>query len=161
MTIDIRPATAADIDAIRMVGSATWPATYAFAGDAFVAAGLAAWWSDEALRASLETTSTLVAELDGSLVGVGNLDLRREPPTIWKLYVLPAAQGHRVGSSLLHALIALAEDRPITLEYVDGNDHAAQFYQRHGFRETRREPPEVEGGPETVWMTRNPLEQIR
>jgi len=156
MTLEIRAASDDDVAAIRAVGELTWPPTYAFAGDEYVARGIATWWSDEATRRTLATTTTLVAVLDGQVVGVGNLDLRRDPPTIWKLYVVPAAQGTGAGSALIRELVALAGGATVTLEYVDGNDRAAAFYQRHGFREVRRQPPEEAGWPETVWMERSP-----
>ncbi|GAA1772650.1 hypothetical protein GCM10009795_018460 [Nocardioides hankookensis] len=152
MTLEVRAATPDDVAAIRAVGELTWPPTYSFAGPDFVAHGLATWWSDEAVLRSLTTTATLVAVDDGRVVGVGNLDLEREPPTIWKLYVVPTAQGSGAGSALLQALVALAGGARVTLEYVAGNDRAAAFYTRHGFVEVRRQAAEVDGGPETVWM---------
>ncbi|KQW52972.1 hypothetical protein ASC77_01305 [Nocardioides sp. Root1257] len=152
MTLEVRGATRDDVPAIRAVGELTWPSTYSFAGPDFVAHGLATWWSDEAVLRSLTTTSTLVAVLDGQVVGVGNIDLHRDPPTIWKLYVVPAAQGTGAGSALLRALVGLADGATVTLEYVDGNDRAAAFYARQGFVEVRREAPQVDGGPATVWM---------
>lgn len=154
MTLEIRPATDDDVAAIRMVGELTWPPTYAFAGDEYVAHGLATWWSDEAIRRTLTRTSTLVAVADGTVVGVGNLDLDREPQTIWKLYVAPSAQGLGAGSALLRELVALAGGATVALEYADGNDRAAAFYERQGFREVARQPPQVAGGPDIVWMER-------
>ena len=152
MTVEVRPATDADVAAIHEVGRATWPPTYGFAGDEYVARGLATWWSDDAVRRSLASTRTLVAVSDGTVIGVGNVDLVREPATIWKLYVVPAAQGLGAGSALIRALVELAAGATVTLEYVDGNDRAAAFYARHGFREVRRQPPAHDGWPETVWM---------
>ena len=40
MTVEVRPATDADVAAIHEVGRATWPPTYGFAGDEYVAYGL-------------------------------------------------------------------------------------------------------------------------
>jgi GNAT superfamily N-acetyltransferase len=125
VTVEVRAATEADVDAIRAVGAATWPPTYAFAGDAYVAHGLATWWSEEATLHSLRDTRMLLAVRDDQVVGVGNLDLRTDPPTIWKLYVAPPAQGTGAGSALLRALQALAR------------------------AEGAGEQP---GRPETVWM---------
>ena len=155
MTLEVRAASDDDVAAIRAVGELTWPPTYAFAGDEYVARGLATWWSDEAILRSLATTTTLVALLDGQVVGVGNLDLHRTPPTIWKLYVVPAAQGTGAGSALLRELVTLAGEAAVTLEYVDGNVRAAAFYERQGFREVRRQAPDEPGWPETVWMERS------
>ena len=159
MTVEVRRATEADVAAIQAVGHVTWPTTYGFAGDDYVARGLATWWSDDAVRRSLATTSTLVATHDGAVAGVGNLDLHRDPATIWKLYVLPRAQGLGAGSALLRALLDLAGGATVALEYVDGNDRAAAFYASHGFQEVRRHPPEQTGWPETVWMERPAYER--
>jgi hypothetical protein len=62
MTLDVRLATTSDVDAIREIGRAAWPRTYAFAGQAFVEHGPAAWWSTTAVERGLATTTTLVAE---------------------------------------------------------------------------------------------------
>jgi len=54
--------------------------------------------------------------------------------------------------------VTLAGGATVTLEYADGNDRAAAFYERQGFREVRRQPPEELGGPAIVWMERRPPE---
>lgn len=154
-TVTIRPAEPDDVPAIRSVGERTWPTTYGFAGDDYVAHGLATWWSDAALLQSLADTELLVAERDGEILGVGNIDVRGEAPVIWKLYVVPEAQGTGAGSALLSALLDRVRGRAaeVRLEYVDGNERAAAFYAAHGFLETRREADEHPGWPDTVWAT--------
>jgi ribosomal protein S18 acetylase RimI-like enzyme len=157
VTVLVRPATLDDVSAIQRIGHETWPATYAFAGSDYVEHGLASWWSEQSIAASLATTQNLVAEVDGDVVGMGNVDLRPETPVIWKLYVLPTSQGTGAGRALIEALIALvpADRGAVLLEYTDGNERAAAFYRRNGFVELRRDPPEQEGWPDQVWMTRN------
>ena len=157
MTIQVRTATASDLAAIRAVGEAAWPETYAFAGHDYVEHGLATWWSEEALRRGLTTTTTLVAETAGHVVGMGNVDLRPRVPVIWKLYVLPSHQGTGVGSRLLASLVRRVprERAAVALEYVDGNDRAAAFYARHGFVEVRRQPADEPGWPDQVWVQRS------
>lgn len=154
MNITVRAATDDDVEDIRRIGQATWPATYAFAGDDYVADGLDRWWSAASIRSSMQVTTTLVAEADGRVVGTGTIDLRFDPPIIWKLYVLPELHGRGIGSALLNAMIDAAPGRPVTLEYVDGNDHAAAFYARHGFVLTRTEPNDDPAWPAQVWATR-------
>src|SRR6476661_8072898 len=100
MSISVRSATEADVEAICAIGRAAWPATYAFAGADYVEHGLAAWWSDDAVQRSLATTVTLVAETNGGVVGMGNVDLRPDVPVIWKLYVFPEHQGAGIGGAL-------------------------------------------------------------
>lgn len=79
---------------------------------------------------------------------MANLDLRREPPVIWKLYVVPGSQGTGAGPALIRAAITEAGG-PVRLEHVDGNERAAAFYARAGFVEVSRNAT-VEG-PDQVW----------
>jgi ribosomal protein S18 acetylase RimI-like enzyme len=157
MTVTLRQPTDDDLEAVRRIGLETWPATYGFAGAAYVADGLARWWSVDALRESLRTSTYWLAEVEGEVVGVGNVDLRPDPPVIWKLYVLPDRHGSGVGGALLERLVgSVPADRGhVTLEYVDGNDRAAAFYAKHGFVEVRREPAERPGEPAQVWVERS------
>jgi GNAT superfamily N-acetyltransferase len=113
--ITVRRATAEDAAAIKHVGEAAWPATYAFAGEEYVAHGLASWWSDEAVLRGLRTTDTFVAERDGVVIGMGNIDLRGERPVIWKLYVLPSHHGAGAGHALMEALLDQAPRTPTAL----------------------------------------------
>lgn len=154
--VTVRLATAGDAPAIKHVGEATWPSTYTFAGQEYVAHGLASWWSEEAVLRGLETTVTLVAERDGAVIGMGNIDLRPEQPVIWKLYVLPDQHGTGAGHALMEALLnhAPAHVEGVTLEYTDGIHRAEDFYRRHGFEELRRDQPEHPGWPQQVWMIR-------
>jgi GNAT superfamily N-acetyltransferase len=156
VTLTVRRATGDDVEAIRQVGHGTWPSTYGFAGTEYAERGLARWYSVEAVRESVRATDTWVAEIDGEVVGFGNVDLRREPPTIWKLYVLPSQHGRGVGSALLEQLVASVpvERQVVALEYVEGNERAGDFYTRHGFIETTREPGEQPGWPDVVWVER-------
>ncbi|WP_426561955.1 GNAT family N-acetyltransferase [Angustibacter sp. McL0619] len=149
----MRRATQTDVDAICEIGRAAWPGTYAFAGQDFVEHGLATWWSAAAVERGLATTTTLVAESEGHVVGVGNVDLRPDPPVIWKLYVHPGHQGEGVGSSLLTALIGVvpAARGTVAIEYIDGNARAAAVYARHGFVEVRRDPADRPDWPRQVW----------
>lgn len=156
MAVKVRPAVAGDVAAIQEIGRETWPATYSFAGDDYIANGLATWWSSEALLRSLDDTTVLVAVDNSQLVGVGNVDVRGAVPVIWKLYVLPQVQGSGVGSALLTALLnhVPAGTESVQLEYLDGNERAAAFYAAKGFTEVRREPGERPGWPAAVWVQR-------
>ncbi|MCY1143355.1 GNAT family N-acetyltransferase [Actinoplanes sp. Pm04-4] len=148
----IRPATHTDVKAIMTIGERTWPQTYAFAGPDYIKHGLATWWSAEAVERSLHTTKVLIAENDKGPLGTGNIDLRAETAVIWKLYVVPEAQGTGAGSALLTELVRLAGSKPVQLEYTDGNTRAARFYTAHGFTELRRDPSDQPEWPDTVWL---------
>ena len=152
--MEIRPAGPDDIPAIVAIGHRTWPTTYAFAGPTYIDHGLATWWSPEAVERSLHTTTVLIAETRHGPIGTGNIDLLGPAAIIWKLYVLPEAQGTGAGSALLTELVRHAGNRPVRLEHTDGNDRAARFYTTHGFTEHRREPSDQPGWPDTVWLER-------
>lgn len=155
-TISVREATHEDVASITLIGQKTWPATYEFAGEEYIAHGLESWWSEEAVVRGLETTRTLVAVREEEVIGMGNLDLRGERPIIWKLYVLPEHQGTGAGHALMEALLAQTppDATEVLLEYTDGNRSAADFYRRHDFTELRRDPPEESGWPDQIWMVR-------
>ena len=152
MSVKIRRAHQDDIEGIVSVGRQTWPTTYEFAGAEYVADGLATWWSADAIKRSLEATTVLVADSGNAIVGTGNIDLRPETAVIWKLYVVPDAQGAGVGSALLTELVGVAGGRPVQIEYTDGNARAARFYAAHGFVEVRREPNDQPSWPDAVWL---------
>nr|WP_221377480.1 GNAT family N-acetyltransferase [Actinoplanes polyasparticus] len=148
----IREATAADIPAIMDIGHQTWPPTYAFAGEDYIAHGLATWWSEKAVERSLQRTTVLIAEHRDGPVGTGNISLHAPVAIIWKLYVVPEAQGTGAGSALLQELVRRADGAPVRLEYTGGNHRAARFYAAHGFTELRRDPGDQPGWPDTVWL---------
>lgn len=160
MTVTVRPATPADVDAVVAVGHATWPAAYtALAGEDYVRRGLAEWWSPEGTAQAIAAGRVLVSESGGQVTGVATYSVEDDVVDIWKLYVVPDAQGTGTGSALLAAVVAVpgARAREIRLAHMAGNEQARAFYERHGFTETHRTPDEL-GGPDNVWM-RLPLQK--
>lgn len=155
MTLIVRPAVDADVEAICAVGAATWPATYeALAGPEYVAHGLERWWSAEAVRDSIGRGGVFVAELDGAVVGMASVGERDGAPYLWKLYVLPDRHGIGAGSALLDAVVeSLPRDSTrLGLDFVDGNERAAAFYRARGFRVTGRKPSPLGVGPDEILM---------
>ncbi len=162
-SLRVRDADVEDVEGIRAVGEACWPDTYAFAGEHYIEHGLASWWSEAAVERSLRDTTVVVAvDDDGRVVGTGNVDLRGQIPTVWKLYVLAETRGTGVGTALLDALVKRIPKSAdaLRLEYVTGNDRAARFYARRGFLETGRTPGDHPGWPDTVWALK-PLSGTR
>jgi GNAT superfamily N-acetyltransferase len=157
----VRPATSADVPGLVALGEAVWPAAYAFADPSLAQHTIATWWTPEAHERSLRDTTVLVAELDGEMVGMGNLDLRRDPPVIWKLAVDTRVHGRRVGLRLVQALLELAGPRPVRLSYVDGNERAARFYERLGFVPVGSTPPARPGWPGEVVVEIAPDASVR
>jgi GNAT superfamily N-acetyltransferase len=153
--LTVRPAQAADVDAVVSVGQLAWPATYTpLAGADYVERGLATWWSRDGILRSIEAGNVTVAELDGEIVGMTGIEPGAEARFLWKLYVRPADQGHGAGTALLNDVLRRARDDgagTVRLEYLDGNDRAARFYQGKGFVPLGREP-DPDGGPDSIWM---------
>lgn len=152
MSITIRKATVADVDAVRSVGLRTWPDAYAdVLTPEEIAAGLAEWWSVEAVERTIRDGITLLAEEPGGeavgMVGLGRHDGKW---VMWKLYVLPDRQGKGYGHDLLAAAIEAlpAGTDELWLDVLEGNAPAIKFYRRHGFVEVRREDS-------LVWMRRH------
>ncbi|WP_408896760.1 GNAT family N-acetyltransferase [Nocardioides sp. R1-1] len=130
MTVIVRPAAAADVEAIVNVGRVTWPAAYtAIAGEDYVSRGLAAWWDPADIAQAVRGGRALVAVAGEQVVGVATYSVADEVLDLWKLYVLPQAQGTGAGSALLTAVVEGpgAAAREIRLAHLDGNDRARAF----------------------------------
>lgn len=94
MAITVRRAESEDIAGIQSVGLLTWPATYLpFTSPEFVLANLNSWWSEDAVRSSVEEDTTFVACEGESILGTLTLGEFEGEAVIWKIYVLPALQG--------------------------------------------------------------------
>lgn len=80
--------------------------------------------------------NTLVAELDGKIVGFscyGRNDAGFGE--IFAIYLLKEAQGLGLGRHLMDAAVQrLDNDIPVVLWVLKGNDHAIGFYEHYGFR---------------------------
>jgi GNAT superfamily N-acetyltransferase len=96
--MQVREARTADLDGVIHVGVTTWRATYPpITGEAYVEEGIAKWWAPEAVLPGIENGWVLVAEDDG-VVGMAAYTPFEDHLMLWKLYVLPAAQGSGVGA---------------------------------------------------------------
>jgi len=73
---------------------------------------------------------TLVATLEGSLVGFASLEGKDK---IDMLYVHPAATGQGVGAMLVDALEKLAGARGTASLIVDASDSARGFFEKRGY----------------------------
>jgi GNAT superfamily N-acetyltransferase len=71
-------------------------------------------------------------EADAALLGVMGLQPVREVDLIRHAYVLPASQGHGVGSAILRHLCSLS-DRPMLVGTWAAAGWAIGFYERNGF----------------------------
>ncbi len=129
----IRAATAEDLDGIVEVFWACWTRSYrAFAAPEQLAcldheAAVALWQG--ALHRPGES---LVAERDGSIVGVTRFHATPDLVAVHSLYVHPDAQGDGIGGRLLGT--ALGDAPRGQLWVFSANQQGRAFYAKHGWR---------------------------
>ena len=134
----IRPATTADLPAIRALLVETWHATYDnLYGAKRVTEITDDWHSLENLAVQLgrEGAVFLVAVTERGIDGTSLARIRSNGQVMLdRLYVRPAAQGQGIGQRLLAATLArFAADSIIQLEVEPQNVAAIRFYERQGF----------------------------
>ncbi len=137
--LEIRQATADDLEAVRQLLHDTWHATYDVTmGVEAVDDITSRWHSAENLSRQISDPdwSFLVAENHGGVV-VGHAGAVRrtaEVVALARLYVLPKQQGGGAGTALLTAVADWAGDGvTIELEVETSNTPAIGFYRMHGF----------------------------
>ena len=160
MTLSLRLAQAADIDAIGALHYESRMAAYRdfvpLAGlRALAPESLAAWWRERFAYES-GTHRLTVAESDGRIVGFSYVGPEEEHEAgVGQLYAIhldPAAQGRGFGRALMTDALATIERngwRRAVLWVLDGNAHARRFYERGGWRPDGREREELMGAAPT------------
>ncbi len=99
-------------------------------------------WIDEDARSEFRRKTDPkthdVIEWDGTPIGLRWVRRHEDALELVRLFLMPAYQNRGIGSELMHALIAEAEDvhLPIRLRVLRGNP-ALRFYERLGFETTR------------------------
>lgn len=150
MTVSVRTATRADARSIATIRVQTWRAAYRGLIDESLLDGLDIDREAERRAGPLwdhyhadPRASELVAEADGAVVGWASAGSARDDDLpghaeLYAIYALPEHWSSGVG----HALLTEIERRLRTAEYrraylwvLDGNERAASFYERHGWRE--------------------------
>lgn len=122
----LRPMTPADIDTVAALETALFPVDY---------------WPRQMFVEELsqpQTRSYLVAEQDGRIVGYAGLMCVRPIADVQTIAVLPDCEGQGIGTALLQALLAEADNRDaddVLLEVRADNPRAQQLYLRFGFEQ--------------------------
>lgn len=109
-------------------------------------------WRDSLLTTveSIYTRPTLVAEADGRLVGVVQVD---PTPTPWELvscWVEPSHMRRGVGSALLAAMKAEVARLGQQVLHIDSDPNAERFYLSRGAVRVGEVPAPIEGAPSRV-----------
>jgi ribosomal protein S18 acetylase RimI-like enzyme len=145
-TATIRPATADDADRLSRFASRLFRETFAAQNtpqdmDAYLSSAFSA--ARQLSQINDAATLTLVAEIDGALVGYAQLRMGPPPPCVpdpqsielVRLYVESALHGRGLARSLMHAAVAAASSRASSmwLGVWEHNPRAIAFYRKWGF----------------------------
>lgn len=142
MGVEVRPATAADVQGIRQVAAAAWHEAHApIVGRETVEGFLDEYYDAAAFRRYFEADEPCLAVAieDDAVVGFVSArpdDDRPEAFQLGRIYVSPARWGEGLGGRLLdHAEAAVAErgGERITLGVMAENDRAVGFYEAAGY----------------------------
>jgi ribosomal protein S18 acetylase RimI-like enzyme len=153
--VSIRRATLADRPAIDPFGVEVLHEAYdAMVGPTAAEALLGAWWGD-ALNEDIDAGRLWLAIETSQPVGLLQWSLVAKEPCIWKLYVRAGRRNQGLGRRLIEAMLPTLAPGSSTLltEHLAGNQRAARFYEREGFRWVREEPAD-DPRCSTVWRRR-------
>ena len=138
-----RLAKSSDIDPIAALHAESWRRNYRGAySDAFLDGDVltyrrAAWTSR--LSGPQSASATIVAEMDGAIIGFAHVILDDDPrwgSLLDNLHVSAGWQRHGIGSALIThaagAVIERAASRSIYLWVLEQNGRAQAFYAAHG-----------------------------
>ncbi|HEX4930493.1 MAG TPA: GNAT family N-acetyltransferase [Gaiellaceae bacterium] len=135
----VRPATAADADAIGRVHAETWRAAYTdiLPESAFDVAERRRWWRESLARGR---GGVFLAEVDDEVVGFASVGAARdEPDAVGELYAI-YVDPRRWGTGAGRALIERAEESlrasgsaEAVLWVLEGNERAERFYRAAGW----------------------------
>jgi ribosomal protein S18 acetylase RimI-like enzyme len=155
--LEIRPATAADVPALRTLGVRAWHAAYdGVLAPAAIDAAVAESWNEYSLGAACRDARMLVATRGGAPVGLLESDRMADGrAVVWKLYVAPESQRTGVGRALLERCArALHPSEELWLEHDEVNGAAARFFARLGFTVRGVAPSEHDPAVSVVWRAR-------
>jgi len=142
----IRVAEPDDVPALSELAKRTWSDAFGDGlGSQDEAAELGEGRSESFFADALGTTTILVAEEDGALLGyvqfgdvtIPEVDAEPGDRGLQRLYVETVLQGRGLGRSLLEAALChplLAEAKRVYLQVWERNERAVRLYESLGFR---------------------------
>jgi ribosomal protein S18 acetylase RimI-like enzyme len=154
--MEIREATAADIEGIRTVAHDSLAASYGHAlEDEIIGQAVERWYDEETLVDDLDDSDTefLVAVDGGEIVGFAQsyvVDRREIVGEIDWLHVDPDYRGSGIGDELLAALETRLRDHGIARvegRVLEANEAGAGFYEREDFEPIGERTVEIGGEP--------------
>jgi ribosomal protein S18 acetylase RimI-like enzyme len=159
--MEIRDATAADLDGIRTVAHHSLAASYGHAlEDDIIAQAVERWYDEETLADDLDDANTefLVAVEDGRIVGFAQsyvVERRDVVGEIDWLHVDPDSRGGGLGDSLLEALERRLLDHGVSRiegRVLSANEAGTDFYENEDFERVGERTVEIGGEPFVEWL---------
>ncbi len=164
----VRPAVAADGDAIGRVQVETWRAAYAGlmpdeAIASFDVEARQAMWREGLAREPRPDSATFVAELDGEVVGFASVGACRDedgPGELYAIYLHPSCWNRGIGRTLLERAeqsLRASDFREALLWVLEGNDRGERFYRAAGWENDGWKLGEFQGATVTELRYRKRL----
>jgi ribosomal protein S18 acetylase RimI-like enzyme len=117
MSVTVREATSADLEAILDVAEAAWYAAYGATLDpSTIAAALGEYYDPELVEGAIEHEAIVfhVAEIDGEVVGFASAEQTwADEVELHAIYVHPDRWGNGIGSAVLDRVVSWGRDQDV------------------------------------------------
>lgn len=153
--MNVRDATAEDVDAIRTVARESLAASYGHAlPEDVIDESVERWYDAAGLAEEVDRGDAvlLVAVESNEVVGFAQSYVASQRETVgdvdW-LHVLPTRRGEGIGTELLTAVEAALRDRGVDrveARVLEANDEGVAFYEDHGFEQAGERAVEIGDG---------------
>ncbi len=135
--IEVRPATAADLNDVAMIAAEGWRNAYrGLISAPAIEETLARWYASEVLQSRLSGGGLDVAERESRVVGfVQHGPLDAQVHEVFAIYALPSLIGQGVGCAMWQRVAGaarLAGRTSIELWVLKGNQLGTDWYERQG-----------------------------
>lgn len=146
MTLTVRRARRADIDAIRLVAAAAWRDAYAGLLRPETIEGFLER-SYSIMNMEQRIASTFVALEGADVIAFAGAVQLPDHVDLVAIYALPERRGEGAGSALLNAVREAFPDQPVSADVLAGNRKGEAFYEARGFVPRERLEAELLGEP--------------
>lgn len=156
MSLSVRPAVVSDLGEIRAFGRRVLIPFYESIGlPQYGEMNLAQYWESDEQVLAVREGRVIVAEVDGSIVGVTEFGSYNGEPIIWKLYIQPEMRRHGLGTKLVNSAISTGAKgaTSVLVEHPIENESAGRFYDQLGFDVVWVDTGDGPGAT-TVWRRR-------
>jgi N-acetylglutamate synthase-like GNAT family acetyltransferase len=152
MSVTVREATGADLEAILDVAEAAWYAAYGATLDSStIAAALDEYYAPDLVEGAIEHDAIVfhVADIDGEVVGFASAEQTwADEVELHALYVHPDRWGEGIGSALLDRIVAWAREQDgdrIACGVLADNAVGTGFFEAVGFTSEAESEAEIAG----------------